>query len=187
GFLILDVAGHGIASAFIAAMAKMSVYHHAFAEASPGKVLSLVNRDLLSNIKTDHFVTCFYGIYDTEKRTLHYARGSHPPAFLLRKNSETLSLDADGFFLGVDEESVYEESKVDVGEGDRLFLYTDGIYEWELPSKKVFGQKNFNRLVATVGGKNIHEHVSDVLSEIIDRTDSADLDDDITLIGIQFH
>lgn len=78
---ISDVTGHGIASAFITAMIKisldslpMNVLIH------PDKVLNHLNEALLDKIM-DRFITGIYGILDEDTMEFHFcSAGHHPPA-----------------------------------------------------------------------------------------------------------
>ncbi len=131
GVIITDASGHGVPAAFITSMVKMAfkspyVWEHM---ASPSAVLREINQNLMDQL-AGNFVTAFYCYFDLEEGTLTASCAGHTPAYLIhRKRGEITLLKPSGKFLGLLEEPVFEEIRYDLQEGDRLFLYTDGLTE----------------------------------------------------------
>ncbi len=128
---ISDVTGHGIASAFITAMMKISLESlPAETLEHPEQVLNHLNEALLEKIM-DRFITGIYGILDEERMTFRFcSAGHHPPALhYSAATGEARELQARGRLLGAFDTLELQEEIVQLSPGDRLLLATDGIYE----------------------------------------------------------
>jgi phosphoserine phosphatase RsbU/P len=155
GFVIADVAGKGPAAALMMAACRATLRLCAAGQPSAAAVVSRVNRALHADMPRGMFISLFYGILDLDTNRLTYVRAGHEPALLLRAGSATPELlSAGGLALGFDEGPVFdamlEEATVDLGAGDLLTLYTDGITEAANAAGDEFGR---DRLVTTLSGQ----------------------------------
>ena len=128
GIFIGDVSGHGLPAAFIASLTKLSLHNNLDRFDSPQQLLKAINRDLRMHLKTGHYLTALYGVLDLKTNTLTYARGSHPPAILLRPDGFMKKLDAKGMLIGILPDPDYIQKEIQLEAGDRLFLFTDGCF-----------------------------------------------------------
>ena len=92
-------------------------------------LLSSINNDLLNNIHTGHYLTCFWGIFDLEKNTLTFSRAGHPIPVLIKNNGAVIPLKSTGTFIGLISDIQFEQQMVSFEKGDRFYIFTDGIYE----------------------------------------------------------
>jgi|GEM_PF-466570 len=131
GIVVADVSGHGVASALIMSMVKVLLKTFADGNHGPQATLERINQTFLSEIRTDNFVTVFYGILDTAAHTLHYTSAGHCPAlFFNRETREHSQVKADGLFLGVFPDMMLNEAAFGYKPGtQRIILYTDGLTE----------------------------------------------------------
>ncbi|MBL8019982.1 MAG: serine/threonine-protein phosphatase [Leptospirales bacterium] len=140
---ISDVTGHGIASAFITAMMKISLESlPAETLDHPGKVLTHLNEALLDKIM-DRFITGVYGIVDRSNLTFKFcSAGHHPPLLHYRAaQDDVVELETRGRLLGAFEDLEIREEFVQLSPGDRVLLVTDGTYEAFNQEGKMFGME----------------------------------------------
>lgn len=131
GILIGDVSGHGTGACLIAMMILNLFMTFSKRNFSSKAVLSEVNDLALQFMHQGKFATCFYGIYDTGSRQLTYTNAGHHPALVLR-NHKVIALPAtSGIPVGIlhDRHSSYQEERFAFDPGDRLFLFTDAVFE----------------------------------------------------------
>ncbi|MBD3240099.1 MAG: SpoIIE family protein phosphatase [Chitinivibrionales bacterium] len=128
GIFIGDASGHGLPAAFVSTMAKMSLYHRTRQELEPGRLMQLVNEDIINNVQTNHYLTCFWSIFDNTKRELWFTRAGHPKPIVVRADGEVLELDAPGTLVGMLDNVQFNENTFRCRTGDRIFLFTDGVY-----------------------------------------------------------
>jgi serine phosphatase RsbU (regulator of sigma subunit) len=142
-FVIADVTGHGIPAALIVTMAKMIFSVYSSVTESPKELLSSVNKDVYKFMFDGQYFSAFYALYDNKKKILKFSNAGHTLPLLYRSSSgKILSLDTNsGFFVGIMEESYYEEKAVKIEKGDCLILYTDGLTEMKNSPCKIYNQK----------------------------------------------
>jgi serine phosphatase RsbU (regulator of sigma subunit) len=131
GIVVADVSGHGVASALIMSMVKVLLKTFADGKQGPQQTLERINQTFLSEIRTDNFVTVFYGILNTATRSLQYTSAGHCPVlFFNRETKEHTQVKADGLFLGVFPDMMLQEATNTYKHGSqRIILYTDGLTE----------------------------------------------------------
>jgi phosphoserine phosphatase RsbU/P len=155
GFVIADVAGKGPAAALMMASCRATLRLSAAGQPSAAAVVSRLNRALHADMPRGMFISLFYGILDLDTNRLTYVRAGHEPALLLRAGGTVPELlSAGGLALGFDEGPVFdamlEEATIELGAGDLLTLYTDGITEAANAAGDEFGR---DRLVSTLAGQ----------------------------------
>ena len=129
GVLIADVSGHGMPAAFITALAKISFAEAIQTSLFPADIFRHVNNELVKAIKTDDFVTAFFVVI-SPTCDVFYCNASHQMALVLRKDMMSIETwDTNGLFMGysLDSNDMYEDGQNQLGYGDRILLYTDGI------------------------------------------------------------
>jgi len=185
GVFIGDASGHGLASAFVATMSKMTLYTHTRTELSPAELLKRLNRDLIDNMRIGHYITAFWGIIDLAERTITYARAGHPSPVIINPAKTITPLKSAGTFLGIIDHPVYEERTVRIEKGDRIYFFTDGIYEVMEGDAEVrtgvLGYRQFQEILASCSGLAF----DNVISTIKQQLSLFTYDDDYTLIVVE--
>ncbi|WP_370376936.1 SpoIIE family protein phosphatase [Catenulispora sp. GAS73] len=173
-----DVAGHGIDAATEMVALRNALRGLAATGATPSQMLNwlgTVAHHMSGNVVT---ATVICGIYDPEDRVFRWSRAGHPPPLLVRDGSTVVPPVPDGILLGALGEARYEEQTLQLQQGDRLLMYTDGLIERR--------------------DRDIEESLADLLKLVQPDIDSlegqlehlllhsnADTDDDTCLIGVE--
>ena len=126
---IADAAGHGVSAALLAVLfnQRLSLLKSRGLRA-PAEILGELNRGLLEECRASGlFVTAVFALIDVEQRTATLASAGHPPSILLRCDGTSEHLEKTGPALGLAPDATYDERQLSLAEGDRLFLYTDGL------------------------------------------------------------
>jgi len=142
--LIGDVSGHGVSAGLIMMMVQTAVrvLVQSFADAqlmlTPSRLLTLVNRSVWSNLQLigkGQYMTMTAICLDEHKFTYS---GLHQSLLLFRQATQQVEeLESRGSWLGMmDEiEGLNEDQSVELGPGDGLLLYTDGLTETRQPGE----------------------------------------------------
>ncbi|MEV0182129.1 SpoIIE family protein phosphatase [Streptomyces sp. NPDC050625] len=122
-----DVMGNGIDAAATMGRLRTATCAYADLDLPPNAVLQ--HLDKITCDLEHYIVTCLYAVYDPHTRECHIANAGHLPPALAGpgRDPELLDLPA-GVPLGVGGVS-FETTKADLGSGDLLVLYTDGLVE----------------------------------------------------------
>ena len=188
GLLIADVSGHGASAALIVSMIKTIIISHLDVQPDPKSMVELLNIRLLSMIPEDRYFTIFLGVLDLNTRKMTYARAGHPYPLLMRKSTrEVIRLDCRGDVVGLFPDITVEKGEIQIEKGDRLFTYSDGLFEIANDTGQMFGldklheelETNFDMdggnlikyLISTTrifsGHQSIEDDVAVLMAEII--------------------
>ena len=189
GFVIADVSGKGAAAALVMTECRATMRLCAENEPSPAKAISRVNRNVQPDMRPGMFVALFYGILDLDTKVLRYCRAGHEPPLLLRANGELELLPGEGLAVGLDDgplfDEMLEEHEIQLGAGDLLALYTDGITEVSNPKGEEFGR---DRLAQALE-RNIDRDLAEIVRTVDRYTRNfcihAPRHDDTTLLLIR--
>ena len=186
GVFIGDVSGHGVPAALIASMAKIVLTSFdSDTMLDPASVLKLMNQKLIDSMNYN-FITVFYGIIDMNECSFTYSGAAHPPQFLFDKKSKTFKkLQNSGKAIGVIKNSRYKNLKIDIIEGSRFFLFTDGCFEVFNRNGEMYGEKRLLEFFKKTGGSEIKSISNKLMTELKSYSGSKKLDDDFTLIILE--
>ena len=183
GVCIGDVVGKGISAALL--MANLQASFRAFTPdaISPGTLVGKMNGVLCNNIASDKFVTFCYCTIDVAAGKLTYAGAGHWPPILLRKSGEAIGLREGGPPLGIFPGGQYEDISVDLGSGDHVVFYTDGLTEATNSGGEEFGE----RRTVELGGRNVRLGADALLNQYVREVTqfcAGNFQDDLTMVVV---
>ena len=185
GIIIADVSGHGVAAALVMSMFKVLLKEMVNSTNSPALTLMAINETFINELKSDQFVTVFYGVWNRHKRTLQWTNAGHPPVFLQNLRSGDLKMLASrGPFVGMLDELSLQDETESLSDQYRLVLYTDGITESENHSGEAFGDDLLHKIVQSTHRKSVDGVKSQVLKALQKHLGSKANNDDITLLVV---
>ncbi len=183
--IISDVSGKGIPAALFMMKSKELIKSKLQAKKTLEEVCFEVNNELLHNNEAGLFITAFIGVLDLNERRLELISAGHEKPFIM-SNGRVERLDVkSNFILGGIEDYQYQKDTVNLNEGDRIFLHTDGLNESINSTEEEFGydrilnnlNNNYN-----LGLKDILNNMSKELDEFVDNAIQFD---DITMIVME--
>jgi sigma-B regulation protein RsbU (phosphoserine phosphatase) len=184
GFVVGDVSGHGVAAGML--MTNLQTVFHTLAPEtdSPVDVLQRINKLYVHNINFSTFVTIFFAKLDTHSRTLSYASAGHNPPLLHRRSTEETSwLKPTGAAIGLVADYPYRLESIELGEGDTLVLYTDGLIEALNPqANEQFGYDRLLEVVHQNEALPANELTQRIRQALTDFTQGNVLEDDVTIV-----
>ncbi|WP_145865602.1 SpoIIE family protein phosphatase/ATP-binding protein [Streptomyces capillispiralis] len=133
-----DVVGHGLHAAATMGRLRTAVHNFSALDLPPEELLALLD-ELVARIDQDEAqdehsapvtgATCLYAVYDPVSRRCTVARAGHPPPALVRPDRGVEFWDVPaGPPLGLGG-LPFESAELELPEGSRLVLYTDGLVE----------------------------------------------------------
>lgn len=188
GIIVADVSGKGIPGSIVMTETRALVKSEAVRTLSPAETLSRVNRVLYHDIKRGMFVTVFYSILSISKGIMTVVSAGHNPMVLWRKATNACHLvNPNGLALGIDKGPLFEktikEQRLQLQQGDRFVLYTDGVTESMNSQSQQFGDNRFYLRTKQLGTKTSSEYLSQLVSELETHQGSAQQHDDITIVS----
>jgi serine phosphatase RsbU (regulator of sigma subunit) len=157
----------------------------AFSRDNPTETLHRVNELLLSDSRSDLFVTCWYGVFDPTTGEIVYANAGHNPPLLIRADGLSEELSAQGIALGVTPTIRLEERRSTVRAGDMLLAYTDGVTEAIRSDNTEFGVVGLQSIASSTR----QQPANDVMKRVVQAVDTFTAGeaqfDDLTLIVLK--
>jgi sigma-B regulation protein RsbU (phosphoserine phosphatase) len=146
---VIDVSGHGVGPALMGVSA-MNLIRSGSLERDqvldPTRTLQALNGAFQMARHDGMYFTIWYGVYDRRTRELAWAGGGHPPAFL-RRGGELRKLDSTTFMIGVVDEYDAPTMRTTLEPGDRLYIFSDGVFELHMQDGGIWGLDRLEELM----------------------------------------
>ena len=190
--LIADAAGHGLSAAMLAVLFRnrlAMVDPETEMPYGPRRVLESANASLLQDVAVPGlFLTAAYCVVDTADLRVTVASAGHPPLILQRASGEFERLFHTGPALGLYDDATFVEEEAVLGQGDRLLLHTDGLYDRLPAGERSWSDAVIDRLQQS--GRTAAVSDEDALLRALAGVDEADpspppQEDDIALLSLR--
>ncbi len=180
-----DVSGKGIPAALLSSLTLGALNMEFRSSAEPAAVLNGLNQMLCVKTPLDRFVTMFLIDVDSSGKGRYISAG-HNTAWLFRSRTGRLDdLPSCGLPLGILPVASYEASSVEIGPGDILVIYSDGLTDAENPKGEELGEKKVRDLIRAIGPRGAEALESELLAALDRFTLGSAQTDDITFLLIQ--
>ncbi len=183
GLAFGDVAGHGLTSGIVMAMAKAALLVQVEHDSRPRRVLEVLNDLVLRTAPRPMTMTFFFGVLDPDRGEMTFCSAGHLDPYVLREGVGRPEAVSDwGFPLGVKRREPFRERTILLGPGDRLVLYSDGLIEALDDDGEPFGFDRFEATLGALPNRSAEETRAAVLSAVRKFTRNRPPEDDQTLV-----
>ena len=196
---VLDVSGHGTQAALLSVTIRNQLTLNASdlpTAQNYGGLISLASSDhnplaIIEELanhytdlleKTGHFFTIVYGVLDITTGTFDYVSAGHYSPILVARDNSTVVHDSGGAPIGMFRGLVYEQQRLQLQQGDRLYLFSDGLVEQADSSGEQFG---VDRLIQSLKTESADKDRFGTLINTLESWANTSLfNDDIALVEI---
>lgn len=181
-FMVADVSGKGLGAALL-----MSNILASFRVLYPESDFALCNavcrvsKQLFANSTPDNFATLFIGIIDAESGSISYVNAGHNPPLLVRKDGSIETLEPTGTVIGAFNLDTWTESDIDLREGDKLIVFTDGVTEAQGKDSQ-YSEQRLEQLVIRCREMSTEELAGSLMDDIEKFVEDTPRSDDITML-----
>lgn len=191
--MVCDVMGHGVQPALVTAVVRGLVEELGSLAHDPGHLMSELNRDLTRLLQQPDqfiFMSAVCVAIDIESGVVSWANAGHPAPLLVRAAGgavERLVGDSEvaAPAIGIDDGQVYATSQGKLAVGDRLVLFTDGLYEMLDAAGEEFGEERLIEAADAGRAGALGPMLDGVLSAVETFAGTVDLSDDVCLVGVE--
>ncbi|MFN6106949.1 MAG: PP2C family protein-serine/threonine phosphatase [Planctomycetaceae bacterium] len=197
---VVDVSGHGAASSLLAVAVGRLLTGQASATSllvrtdpltgkpvitPPAAVVSELNRRFPMESQAGLYFTIAYGVLSTKTRAYRYVSAGHPAGVHLPQGAAPTFLEGEGFPVGWLEDVDYDEQRIQLAPGDRLYFYSDGVNEALSPSGELYGGDRLLANLTQYAGQPVAEGVTTLFQATIDWSLPQGPHDDVSIVGIE--
>jgi sigma-B regulation protein RsbU (phosphoserine phosphatase) len=197
---VVDVSGHGAASALLAVAIGRLLTGHASASSllvrrasdsspleitPPAKVAEELNRRFPMESQNGLYFTMAYGHLNTETKELRYVVAGHPPLVHVPRGESPRSLPGDGFAIGVVDGIEYDEHTVRLEAGDRVYFYSDGVPEAMNADLDQFTDRRMLEVLSASGAEKLTTCVENLFHAVRAWCAPGSPKDDVSILGLE--
>jgi sigma-B regulation protein RsbU (phosphoserine phosphatase) len=181
-FMLGDVSGKGVAASML--MAQLHALFRSLTQMSLplGQIVTCVNRFFCESALAGQYATLVCGLAKpTGEVEIHNA--GHCPAIVVGPNG-VFRIESTGMPLGMFMETEFSATSVQLGTGDTLFLYTDGLSEAASESDE-YGVDRVMTLVHQQSARQPAELIAACLDDMRAFTNGSPNFDDMTMLAVR--
>ena len=183
GMVMADVSGKGIPAAIFMAVSRTLIHISGLQrDYTAADCLKVSNQMLCKESADNMFVTVFYAIYNVKTGEINYCNAP----YILRKDGKLEKLsNSDSGMLGVFDFLDFTDEYVQLGEGDMLMMYTDGIDEACNVKNEVFTDERMEQVLRDSKGLTCQTAIDKMLECVRAFASGAPQSDDITMMALK--
>ncbi|MBU1040594.1 MAG: SpoIIE family protein phosphatase [Proteobacteria bacterium] len=183
-YFLADVSGHDLGASFITSSLKALFYQHAAPERHPAETLRAMNRVLCAITPEETYLTAVHLQIDRERETYALSVAAHPPVLAVLAGAPPVFIDLPGSPLGLFDDVEFASAEGRLRQGDRFFLYTDGLAEGingGLATSALFRAKLLD-VCAQTSDLGLPDVVRRMVTTLVGE---SALGDDVVLLGVE--
>lgn len=189
---LLDASGHGVsasllsvAASYLVSASAAGLHGNAMGEIpKPSAILNQLNKVVLRIAPPGMFVTVLVGVVDPQGEAFTFSSAGHPGPLLSRSGAPPQFLDRPAPPAGI-RAWRYAEHRVPLRPGDRLVLYSDGVYEQRSPSGQHFGRLALAACLEDSRGLALDRALDGIVSALARWRFTRGIEDDMTMLALE--
>ncbi len=184
-----DATGHGTSAALLTMMAKMAL-QNCRGYFKVKKVMTKLNEELAKSMPSDRFITGLFMRISSDG-TLTVSSAGHPPVIVIPSDGKkAFLLEKHGLPLGLMSPvpMPFTMEKIKLSDGDKIFLFTDGITECRSGNSE-FGIERLIACLEKTRDLSLKEQLNtlmDHLTRFSGSEDKPSFRDDATMLALEF-
>ena len=181
-----DGSGHGPAASMLMAMMRTILHTHPDLHREPGETLTLAGRMFHKLIPSDLFMTGVYLLLGGDGRVSWASAGHHPPLRVKCNGQyDPIDLATVGHVLGFASEEQYATITAQLGPGERLLVFTDGLWDARSRCGEPFSRQRLFDYWSQAMKLPLGDAVDELMAQVAGHQEGADFEDDFTVVAVE--
>jgi len=199
GMYLLDVSGHGVPAALLSVTLSRVLAPVAgqpslvmrpgpggLEPVPPGEVIAELSRRFPMNGVSPQYFTIIYAVLDTASATLRFGCAAHTGPAVVRRAGGGQVLEYPAFAVGWEMDAAYQEQRLQLAPGDRVYIYSDGITEAMDQARRQFGNAGILASLEASRSGTLEQSLHDLRRNAEAWRGSASFDDDVSAIAVEW-
>ncbi len=200
GFYSIDVSGHGVASALLAARLASYLSDGApaqnvalvrdeagrYVHRPAGEIANLLNILMVEDMETDLYFTMLLGFLDMENGQVEYTQCGHPNPARVTANHDVEFITSRGMPIGLIADAEFEQHRIVLKPGERLLFYSDGFTECENDRGQQLEEEGLRKLVKNNIDLDAHDFFTALVWELDLFSGNIDFGDDLSCAMVHY-
>lgn len=185
GYFVADVSGHDFEASFTTPALKALMAQQTGLLYTPTETMKNVNSVLHTMMHNGNHMTASYACLNRRAGQLEVVSAGHPPVLYVTADGDMTFLESTGDVLGAFDSVCFTPVKRTVSQGDRFFIYSDGLIESFQQEGKTReqGLEQLSEAVLRNQAHPINEAVDHVFQDVL--SGEGMMEDDCVLLGVE--
>lgn len=200
GVFSLDVSGHGVTSALLAArmagllgtaapeqnVALVQTRDRGWEALPPDAVARKLNAMMFQEVETDLYFTICLAEIALETGSVRMVQAGHPHPAILHSDGSVKWVGDGGMPIGLLPDARFETVEFTLSRGDRLLLHSDGFTECSAPSGGFLGEDGLAELLARNAQAAPESFLPACVADLERFSGRRDFEDDVSALCLHF-
>jgi len=133
----------------------------------------------------EKFFTSTYVALNGQSKRIQYSNAAHPPPVLIHPDETLEFLDKGGTIIGIGGALPFEGGENQLRADDKLFIYTDGIVEYQDEDGNFYGEDRLFDEMKRLKDEPVSRMIDGVIASAMDFGKNNEPQDDISLLGVE--
>lgn len=197
GLYVADVSGHGVASSLLSVQLSRLLTQVDQPDSllrrrgggeerlcPPSDVAAHLNQLFPLDQDQVQYFTFLYGILDLDRRVFRYTSAGHSGPIVVRPSGAQVQPPSPPA-IGFVPDAHFCERQLDLNAGDRLYLYTDGVFEICNQAGEQIGENRIATLLAEHRDRPLDSSLDQIVRRIHQWSGGEELCDDLSLVAVE--
>ena len=181
-----DVSDKGVPAALFMMSINIMINIRTCMGGTPAEIMAFVNDNICEHNGENMFITIWLGILEISTGRLTFVNAGHEDmAVYLNGGEFELYKTKHNIAVGIQSGMVYQDFEMQLGKGDRIFIYTDGVPEATDPYDTLF---NTDRMISALNERkdgSPQEFLKIVYTRVKEFVGDRTQFDDLTMVGLE--
>ena len=181
-----DVSDKGVPAALFMMSANIVINIRAGMGGTPAEIMEYVNNNICEHNKANLFVTIWLGIMELSTGRLTFVNAGHEdPAVYHKGGKFELFKTKHNLAVGITPNVEYKDFEIHMDQGDKLFLYTDGLPEATDRDNKFFTSQRMLESLNQYKDATPKEMLEGVHKSVLNFVGDRAQFDDLTMLAVR--
>ncbi len=184
--IMADVSGKGVPASLFMMVSNILLTESLRGGFTPKEALKYVNNRICERNLLNMFVTIWVGVLNLETGEVIASNAGHDDPLVLSNGAYDFKKSSHGVAVGAMKDMEYVNYEFKINNGDKIFLYTDGVPEATDRNNDMYGLNKLEDTLNSNKNKSCKETIEAVLDSVERFVGEAPQFDDITMLCVEY-